>query len=204
MTSANNFRALFGKARPKLPLISTFYSRPLHNAESLWSDRGDITLAKELINKVPNPPCKFGTESVKKYCKHLNLGRKPFTLNSLMIVHQFWQNQLQSFGISPSPYQVFQECTQAKLNPLFKKGNKDKPKSHRPISLLPQISKELNKLSTSRYNNTDACLSYLSVKVMKGFENRMFTGMILINLQKAFDTIGHKIFLQKMKHVWLC
>ena len=35
MTSANNFRALFGKARPKLPLILTFYSRPSHDTESM-------------------------------------------------------------------------------------------------------------------------------------------------------------------------
>ena len=35
MTSANNFRALFVKARLKLPLILTFYSRPLYNTESM-------------------------------------------------------------------------------------------------------------------------------------------------------------------------
>ena len=35
MTSENNFRAFFGLARPKLPLIVTFYSRPLHNTESM-------------------------------------------------------------------------------------------------------------------------------------------------------------------------
>ena len=29
----------------------------------------------------------------------------------------------------------------------------------------------------------------------------MFTGMILIDLQKAFDTIVHENFLQKMKHI---
>ena len=29
----------------------------------------------------------------------------------------------------------------------------------------------------------------------------MFTGMILIDLQRAFDIIDHEIFLEKMKHL---
>ena len=31
--------------------------------------------------------------------------------------------------------------------------------------------------------------------MLKGFDNGMYTGMILIDLQKAFDTINHKILL---------
>ena len=46
---------------------------------------------------------------------------------------------------------------------------------------------------------TDTCLSYLGDRIIQGFENRMFTDMILIGRQKAFDTIDHEIFLDKMK-----
>ena len=49
--------------------------------------------------------------------------------------------------------------------------------------------------------STDTCLSYLSDNIIQGFENGMFTGMILIDLQKAFDTIDHDNFLRKMKHL---
>ena len=115
------------------------------------------------------------------------------------------------------------DCKHAKLKPLFKKGNKDEPKNHRPISFLPQISKVIEKIVHEQiqeylnsnnilyryqsglcpYHSTDTCLSYLSDKIMKGFENRMFSGMTLIDLQKAFDTIDHEIFLKKMKHTGL-
>ena len=107
------------------------------------------------------------------------------------------------------------------MQPLFKKGNKDEPKNYRPISLLPQISKIIEKIVHEQiqeyidtkkilyryqsgfrpYHSPDTCLSYLSDRIMQGFENRMFTGMILIDLQKAFDTIDHEIFLEKMKHL---
>ena len=43
----------------------------------------------------------------------------------------------------------------------------------------------------------------LSDRIIQGFENRMFTGMILIDLQKAFDTIDHEFFLENMKHLGL-
>ena len=33
---------------------------------------------------------------------------------------------------------------------------------------------------------------------MKGFDNGLYTSMILIDLQKKFDTINHKILLDKL------
>ena len=41
----------------------------------------------------------------------------------------------------------------------------------------------------------------LTDKVLKGSDEGLLTGMILIDLQKAFDTIDHEILLQKLKDI---
>ena len=47
-----------------------------------------------------------------------------------------------------------------------------------------------------KFHSTDSCLSYLQDKVAKGFDLGLLTKMILINLQKAFDTIDHKRLIE--------
>ena len=111
------------------------------------------------------------------------------------------------------------ECKVAKLKPLYKKEIKIKPKNYRPISLLPLISKIIEKIIQNqtqsfldenkilytyqsgfrKHYSTDTCLSYLTDRLRNGFEKGLLTGMILIDLQKAFDTIDHSILLEKMK-----
>ena len=38
-------------------------------------------------------------------------------------------------------------------------------------------------------------------KILKGFDEGLLTEMILINLQKAFDTINHEILLKKLEAI---
>ena len=41
-------------------------------------------------------------------------------------------------------------------------------------------------------------MSYLHGKITKGFDSGLLTGMVLIDLQKAFDTIDYNILIKKM------
>ena len=50
--------------------------------------------------------------------------------------------------------------------------------------------------------STNSCLAYLNDFISKGFDIGLYTGMILIDLQKAFDTIDHEILFQKMICIW--
>ena len=106
----------------------------------------------------------------------------------------------------------------AKVKPLIKKGSRTDPSNCRPISLLPLLSKvfervvlyqteEFLSLNKSLYDyqsgfrkkySTDTGLPFLNDKVLKGFDDGLVTGMILIDLQKAFDTINHDIILKKL------
>ena len=119
-------------------------------------------------------------------------------------------------------YSIFpSDCKIAKLKPLFKKVSKTAPKNYRPVSLLPLVSKIIEKVAHNqaqsfldkndiiyrhqsgfrKFFSTDSCLSYLSNKIATGFESSIYTAMILIDLQKAFDTVNHDILLKKMEFV---
>ena len=49
--------------------------------------------------------------------------------------------------------------------------------------------------------STNTCLGHLTDKITTGFEKGLFTGMVLIDLQKVFDTIDHQTLLKKMKYL---
>ena len=109
-------------------------------------------------------------------------------------------------------------CKIAKLIALFKKGSRTEAKNDRPISLLPLLSKIFEKvvhIQTDIFltanqivythqsgcrpkHSTETCLTHLSDSILKGCDKGLHTGMILIDLQKAFDTINYNILLEKM------
>lgn len=107
----------------------------------------------------------------------------------------------------------------AKVIPVFKNGDKQQFVNYRPISLLPQFSKILEKLFTERLNNfidkfsllnscqygfrnnssTALALIDLIEEVSSSIEKKEYALAIFIDLKKAFDTIDHSILINKLE-----
>ena len=109
----------------------------------------------------------------------------------------------------------------AKVIPLFKKGSTLDPGNYRPVSILNVLSKLLERAAHSQLSNylekrgllfenqsgfrggysTDSCLIGLTDFIRGEIGKGNMVGMVLIDLQKAFDTVDHGILIEKLKSI---
>ena len=107
-----------------------------------------------------------------------------------------------------------------KVVPTLKTGNKNSVNNYRPISLLPSLSKVLEKLIKIRcvkfFDKYDILYDYQygfreghsvlhSLLDVTSFgndsiQNKENIAMLLMDLRKAFDTVSHNILHQKLYH----
>lgn len=111
------------------------------------------------------------------------------------------------------------ELKYAKVKPLYKKGSKLEVGNYRPVSVLCSVSKILEKSVYMQLVNyldandliyhlqsgfrgnysTETCHIHLMDYVREQTAMGNFTGMLLIDLQKAFDTVNHDLLCEKLK-----
>ena len=104
-----------------------------------------------------------------------------------------------------------------KTKTYFQKRQKVYPSNYRPISLLPLIWKIIKKVVKDQKNeffedneilynypfgfrtnhSTNLFLTFVTDKILKGFNEGLLIGMILIDLQKSFN----KILLKKLEAI---
>ena len=126
------------------------------------------------------------------------------------LVHIF--NRSLATGVVPSHLKV------AKVIPVFKSGDKFSFNNYRPISILPAISKILEKLVYKRIHDftikhniltpdqfgfrpkhsTHMAINKLYDLISTALDRKLHTIGIFLDLSKAFDTLDHQILINKL------
>ena len=108
----------------------------------------------------------------------------------------------------------------AKVVPIFKNGNPQLVSNYRPISILPILSKVIEKCIASRMfqnlakfniitdkqygflkgkSTTDAFIEFTE-RAYSSLDNKEHCVTLFLDLRKAFDTVNHTILLNKLEN----
>lgn len=124
-------------------------------------------------------------------------------------------NQSLSQSIVPSAWKM------ALVTPIFKSGERSDMDNYRPISILPVVSKILEKwvaklliqhLNKSndlfhpmqfgfRAQHSTETANCLFLEKVKGYlERSSYVGAVFVDLKRAFDTVNHEVLLSKLAY----
>ena len=122
------------------------------------------------------------------------------------------------FNLSLSTGEFMDDWKNARVTPIYKDGNRQIVGNYRPISVLPIISKIFEKeifQQLYKYMNENNLISKFQSGFRPGYstlsaliqmcdawfnnmDNGELTGVVFLDIQKAFDSIDHDVLLEKM------
>ena len=204
----NTFFANIGKnLADKISSPSSDFKPPLSkftNPNSLFINPTSADEIELITSKLKNSNSS-GADDISN-----NLLKQIIPTISDVLAHIF--NNSITTGIVPS------FLKEAYVTPIFKAGDKHDCTNYRPISILPSISKLLEKIVYNRIfdfitrhniltsqqfgfrprRSTYMAINELYCKVADSLDKKLYTVGIFLDLSKAFDTINHDILLNKL------
>ena len=204
----NNFFVNIGNmVEQKIPNSNVNFSSYLKDSVPnsiflrLVNDNEVLSMLQQLSSSKSCGPNSIPTNLLKTYAK--------FFVEPVRIVI----NQSFADGKFPDLLKLANVC------PIFKKYDKGKCENYRPISLLSNLSKLFERAMHSRiyeflentnslyglqfgfrkkYSTNHALLSIVE-EIRKNLDNKTFSCGVFVDLEKAFDTVNHKILLKKLE-----
>ena len=181
---------------------SLCYINSLNNPSFYFTPTNQFEILKTINNlKITSP----GYDDI-----HPKIIKQISTFIALPLTHII--NESLVTGVVPSKFKI------AKVMPIFKTGQCDDMYNYRPISILPSLSKIMEKIIANllfsflekinilykyqfgfiQNKNTTHAISTLVYYVINSLENNEIPCSIFLDTSKAFDTIDHKILLNKL------
>ena len=95
----------------------------------------------------------------------------------------------------------------AEVIPILKSGDFEEPSNTRPISLLPIMSKVIERAAHLQFVNyldshsTETALLFFTDEILKNMDAKKISLIVLLDMSKAFDSIRHDLLLAKLRNV---
>uniref|UniRef100_A0ABD2XBU0 Reverse transcriptase domain-containing protein n=1 Tax=Trichogramma kaykai TaxID=54128 RepID=A0ABD2XBU0_9HYME len=203
--------------------LCTYYASVSSASPPLTIDSVDVICSRSLLNPLPvfsfRPVTSLNVQVAMQNCKSSSCGSDGIPATVMRLASQtisdiFTKLTNVSFetGVFPSAWKL------SSIVPLSKKPSPTTPSDTRPISLLPELSKVLERLAHTQLtehlsehdlldthqhdfkptHSTQTAFLDLTESVRSAIDDRKVTLLVSFNFSKAFDTIDHSILLSKL------